>query len=381
MDKNGIGTDATIHEHIHKLLMRSYALKHSGRFLPTRLGVALVLAYDALGLDVSLTQPKLRAALEGSLGRVCTGEMRSEVVMQQMINQFIGVFERIQREFQEKMMPLFREYLGGAGVRPLDPMERGAGRGIGGGRGGGGGRGNGDDSQGDDDDDEENHDQSNSRKRSRKTTNAPAKTTAKKRGSNTTPSTKRKSSSATSTTSLAATIECNCKAQAVLKTVTKSGPNTGRTFWTCGKGGGNCEFFSWADEGSNGTNSGTLNTSNTSNGNNYRNTSTTAGEDKECGCGLIMIQGEFKKGPNAGRAFLKCPKIVGKCGAFEFLDGFGNNEASNSNNLNRGTNRSANRNISNRNGSNSKSKTTSTTAGKCFKCNQSGHWANACPNG
>ena len=38
MDKNGIGTDATIHEHINKIQERDYAVKKLNRFQPTPIG-------------------------------------------------------------------------------------------------------------------------------------------------------------------------------------------------------------------------------------------------------------------------------------------------------------------------------------------------------
>ncbi|GMP26629.1 hypothetical protein CsSME_00002997 [Camellia sinensis var. sinensis] len=50
MDKAGIGTDATMHDHIKKLLDRFYATKDSNtRFSPTNLGEALVMGYDDMG--------------------------------------------------------------------------------------------------------------------------------------------------------------------------------------------------------------------------------------------------------------------------------------------------------------------------------------------
>lgn len=62
MDKNGIGTDATIHEHIKKIQDREYVIKRKdGLFEPTKLGVSLVEAYDLIGLETSLTKPLLRA--------------------------------------------------------------------------------------------------------------------------------------------------------------------------------------------------------------------------------------------------------------------------------------------------------------------------------
>ncbi|KAK3036185.1 hypothetical protein RJ639_030255 [Escallonia herrerae] len=53
MDKAGIGTDATMHDHIKKLLDRFYATKDSNtRFSPTNLGEALVMGYDDMGRDI-----------------------------------------------------------------------------------------------------------------------------------------------------------------------------------------------------------------------------------------------------------------------------------------------------------------------------------------
>ncbi|XP_047149813.1 DNA topoisomerase 3-alpha-like, partial [Vigna umbellata] len=50
MDKEGIGTDATMHDHIKKLLDRFYATKDANtRFTPTNLGEALVMGYDDMG--------------------------------------------------------------------------------------------------------------------------------------------------------------------------------------------------------------------------------------------------------------------------------------------------------------------------------------------
>lgn len=47
MDRNGIGTDATIAQHITTIQDRSYAIKDTGqKFLPTKLGIALVEGYN-----------------------------------------------------------------------------------------------------------------------------------------------------------------------------------------------------------------------------------------------------------------------------------------------------------------------------------------------
>jgi DNA topoisomerase-3 len=47
MDRNGIGTDATIAQHISTIQDRQYAEKDpSQRFVPTKLGIALVEGYN-----------------------------------------------------------------------------------------------------------------------------------------------------------------------------------------------------------------------------------------------------------------------------------------------------------------------------------------------
>ena len=50
MDRNGIGTDATIAAHISTIPHRGYAEKDAiGRFVPTKPGLALIEAYNAMG--------------------------------------------------------------------------------------------------------------------------------------------------------------------------------------------------------------------------------------------------------------------------------------------------------------------------------------------
>nr|CCA26226.1 DNA topoisomerase putative [Albugo laibachii Nc14] len=73
MDSNGIGTDATIAEHIKTILKREYAVKINGNmhFKPTQLGLALVQAYVQMGFD--LAKPRLRAAMEADCKAISSG--------------------------------------------------------------------------------------------------------------------------------------------------------------------------------------------------------------------------------------------------------------------------------------------------------------------
>ncbi|KAF5745103.1 DNA topoisomerase 3-alpha isoform X1 [Tripterygium wilfordii] len=80
MDKAGIGTDATMHDHIKKLLDRCYATKDLHTcFSPTNLGEALVMGYDDIGYE--LWKPNLRSKMESDLREVSYGYKGKEVVL------------------------------------------------------------------------------------------------------------------------------------------------------------------------------------------------------------------------------------------------------------------------------------------------------------
>ncbi|RKP11038.1 DNA topoisomerase [Thamnocephalis sphaerospora] len=85
MDANGIGTDATIHEHIKKILDREYAFKQQGFFYPSTLGIGLARGYDRIDLEQSLTKPLLRRKMEENMQRICAGNLsRTEVVQESL---------------------------------------------------------------------------------------------------------------------------------------------------------------------------------------------------------------------------------------------------------------------------------------------------------
>jgi DNA topoisomerase-3 len=76
MDENGIGTDATIHEHISKIQLRGYAFKEFNTFRPTPIGLHLLEAYDNLGFELS--KPDLRAAMESDMKKIANGEHKNK---------------------------------------------------------------------------------------------------------------------------------------------------------------------------------------------------------------------------------------------------------------------------------------------------------------
>jgi DNA topoisomerase III len=88
MDKNGIGTDATIAQHIATIQTREYVTKQetatSQFFLPNPLGLALVEAYNNMGYQ--LNRPELRAMIEKDCQKVAKGEMAKELAIKQCLS-------------------------------------------------------------------------------------------------------------------------------------------------------------------------------------------------------------------------------------------------------------------------------------------------------
>ncbi|KAJ3278768.1 DNA topoisomerase 3-alpha, partial [Borealophlyctis nickersoniae] len=94
MEKSGIGTDATIHEHIKKILERSYVNKEGPKsyFVPTVLGLSLVQAYDAMNLELSLAKPELRSQMEANMKKICEGTKTKEQVVHETIDMYRQAF-------------------------------------------------------------------------------------------------------------------------------------------------------------------------------------------------------------------------------------------------------------------------------------------------
>lgn len=110
MDKNGIGTDATIAEHIEKIIQRQYVIKEKdghGRcakecLFPTPLGYALVDGFSKIDLqDISLTKPFLRKDMESDLSAICDGRKTKQEVLQETLKIYKDAYS-----ITEDQMPL-----------------------------------------------------------------------------------------------------------------------------------------------------------------------------------------------------------------------------------------------------------------------------------
>lgn len=138
MDANGIGTDATMAEHIQKIQEREYVSTvprrtratgdddeiddppatrgarggrggrgRGGRggstrseggqggvmeFIPTKLGVALIEGFDRMNFETSLGKPFLRKEMELKMKAICDGRTTRQVVLNDSIQQYRQVF-------------------------------------------------------------------------------------------------------------------------------------------------------------------------------------------------------------------------------------------------------------------------------------------------
>ena len=84
MDKHGIGTDATIHEHIKTVQERGYVEMTKSRHLkPTSVGLALVESYKQLGIE--LYKPNLRGKIEREMQKITKGERDWKEVLEEAV--------------------------------------------------------------------------------------------------------------------------------------------------------------------------------------------------------------------------------------------------------------------------------------------------------
>jgi len=169
MDANGIGTDATMAEHIEKIQERQYvmtidrpggnaqqnedddnepaapAARRGGRggargggggrggrggargggsgrsvkaFVPSSLGVALIEGFDRMHFETSLGKPFLRKEMELKMKAICDGQTTKQTVLRESLGKYRRVYDQSQEELNI-LKAACREYIfGGAGNNP-----------------------------------------------------------------------------------------------------------------------------------------------------------------------------------------------------------------------------------------------------------------------
>lgn len=114
MDKHGIGTDATIAAHITTIQQREYVHKDDqNRFIPTKLGIALIEAYNSMGYQ--LNKPFLRAQMEADCQKIARGECRKEDVIRNCLEQMKICYDTCLRE-ADKLDQAMQKYFARLGA-------------------------------------------------------------------------------------------------------------------------------------------------------------------------------------------------------------------------------------------------------------------------
>ncbi|TYI61140.1 hypothetical protein E1A91_D10G152000v1 [Gossypium mustelinum] len=112
MEKNGIGTDASIPVHINNICERNYVQVQAGRRLvPTTLGITLIRGYQCIDPDLCL--PDIRSFIEHQITLVAKGQANHSRVVQHVLQQFKQKFcyflqqiENMDALFEAQFSPL-----------------------------------------------------------------------------------------------------------------------------------------------------------------------------------------------------------------------------------------------------------------------------------
>jgi len=109
MDQSGIGTDATIAQHIATILNRDYATKDSNlRFSPTKLGIALVEGYNNMGYQ--LNKPDLRRETERECNLVANGQKSKEDIVRPLLDKMKDCYIVATRDAHKLDQAMARHY-------------------------------------------------------------------------------------------------------------------------------------------------------------------------------------------------------------------------------------------------------------------------------
>ena len=109
MDRNGIGTDATIAQHISTIQDREYAVKNANqKFTPTQLGIALVEGYNSMGYQ--LNKPDLRRETEFECNQIAAGHKTKNQVVAHILAKMKQCYQVASQEARKLDDAVARHY-------------------------------------------------------------------------------------------------------------------------------------------------------------------------------------------------------------------------------------------------------------------------------
>ncbi|KAI0302708.1 DNA topoisomerase [Russula brevipes] len=413
MDKNGIGTDATIAQHIDTIINREYVvprMEGSVKYLvPSTFGIGLVNGYNDIGFDRSLSKPQLRRETERNMIAVCRGTKSKNDMIVEAIEQYKDMYLKTKANFA-KVISSVRTHIEGDG-RPdrgnnrqgRPPGRNGGNGGPPGGNGGNGGPpggngGNGGPPGGNDGGGRRGRPVTRSARNAAvpRRTNPPARPNrtapdpgpgpgrgpdsdeelwgavsppppdavpelgpTRTHSSSRAPQTAPRSVPVSGPSTSAPQINCFCGKPTVEFTVKKQSENKGRRFRRCGQPK-DCDFFEWADELPQEHKLKRSGPPDPPSIPAKRSRTGDATPRKYCRCDLTAVIKTVKKeGPNQGKLYWSCPNSqAAACDFFEW----DNEEVGAAAPLTARTQSAGNQ-----------------QTGECFNCGQPGHWASACP--
>jgi len=93
MRKYGIGTDATMQDHIQTNIERGYFYIRNKQCIPTPLGKTIAIALHSIVPE--LVSPEVRGSIEKELSLIASGIKRSEEVVESVKKKFLEYFDRL----------------------------------------------------------------------------------------------------------------------------------------------------------------------------------------------------------------------------------------------------------------------------------------------
>ncbi|XP_065020236.1 DNA topoisomerase 3-beta isoform X4 [Musa acuminata AAA Group] len=100
MEKNGIGTDASIPVHINNICERNYVQVNSGRRLvPTALGTTLIRGYQRIDPDLCL--PDIRSFIEQQITLIAKGKADHVRVVEHVLQQFMEKYSYFVKKIED----------------------------------------------------------------------------------------------------------------------------------------------------------------------------------------------------------------------------------------------------------------------------------------